>query len=221
MRTRRETPPLRRRLVGLAALLAAVATIAGCGSSNSNSSTSGGGGSAASGGGASGSGAGVANPGSEAQSAATGDIPDNQVFLTFTNPAGGYSIKFPEGWARKGAGDDVSFQDKQNTIRIQVAKAPAPTVASAKAELAAQKGSHPSLSVGAATQTTINGAPVVKVTYTQEGPPDPVTGKRLPIITDRYEYAKGGKRAIVDLGTPKGVDNVDAYRMISESFRWR
>jgi len=26
---------------------------------------------------------------------------------------------------------------------------------------------------------------------------------------------------VLDLGTPQGVDNVDAYRMMSESFRWR
>jgi hypothetical protein len=37
---------------------------------------------------------------------------------------------------------------------------------------------------------------------------------------DRYELGKGGKVAVVDLGTAKGVDNVDAYRMMIESFRW-
>jgi hypothetical protein len=33
--------------------------------------------------------------------------------------------------------------------------------------------------------------------------------------------AKGGKRAVVDLGTPVGVDNVDAYRMMIQSFQWK
>ena len=36
-----------------------------------------------------------------------------------------------------------------------------------------------------------------------------------------YELARGGRRATVDLGTARGVDNVDAYRMIINSFRWR
>jgi hypothetical protein len=27
--------------------------------------------------------------------------------------------------------------------------------------------------------------------------------------------------ATVDLATPRGVDNIDAYRMISRSFAWR
>jgi hypothetical protein len=66
----------------------------------------------------------------------------------------------------------------------------------------------------------INGQPVIKVTYTRESAPDPVTGKRLPLTIDRYEYLSGGKVAVLDLATPVGVDNVDAYRMISESFKW-
>jgi hypothetical protein len=37
----------------------------------------------------------------------------------------------------------------------------------------------------------------------------------------RYYLARGGKTAVVDLGTPVGVDNVDAYRLMIESFRWR
>ena len=62
---------------------------------------------------------------------------------------------------------------------------------------------------------------MLEVTYTRLSTPDPVTGKRLPLTIDRYEYTRGGKVAIVDLGTANGVDNVDAYRMISRSFQWR
>ena len=35
----------------------------------------------------------------EANSAAAGDIPDNQVFLVFVNHTARYSMKYPEGWA--------------------------------------------------------------------------------------------------------------------------
>ena len=68
---------------------------------------------------------------------------------------------------------------------------------------------------------TLRGRPVVKVTYTSESPPNPVTGKRVKLIVDRYVYSNGGRVATVDLGTAVGVDNVDAYRMISESFQWK
>lgn len=158
---------------------------------------------------------------SEAESAATGDIPDNQVFLTFTNRPAGYSIRYPEGWARRGAGGDVTLQEKGNVIHIVVAKGAAPTPASATAAIARLKRSDPTIKAGKPEQLTIAGAPVIKVTYTRLSTPDPVTGKRLPLTIDRYLYAHGGKVATLDLGTPVGVDNVDAYRLISRSFRWR
>jgi hypothetical protein len=158
---------------------------------------------------------------SEAQSAATGDIPDNQVFLSFHNSKQGYTIRYPEGWARTGNGAAVAFQDKANIIRVTVSKGHLPTVQGAAAALARQKTTDPTISVGKPARATIAGAPVVKVTYTRQSAPDPVTGKRLPLTIDRYVYSHNGKVAVVDLGTPKGVDNVDAYRMISQSFRWR
>jgi hypothetical protein len=43
--------------------------------------------------------------------------------------------------------------------------------------------------------------------------------KTVTLTVDRYEVVKGGRRAVVDLGTPVGVDNVDAYRMMIESLR--
>jgi hypothetical protein len=158
---------------------------------------------------------------SEAQSAATGDIPDNQVFLTFTDHPAGYSIRYPEGWARRGSGTDVTFQEKANVIHVVVMEGTQPTSASATAALERLKHSDPTIKVGTPEQLTIAGAPVVKVTYTRLSAADPVTDKRLPLTIDRYLYARGGKVATLDLGTPVGVDNVDAYRMISQSFRWR
>lgn len=128
---------------------------------------------------------------SEAESLATGDIPDNQEFLTYADKPAGYSIKYPAGWARTGTGNDVTFREKGNVIHV--------AVRSGAAHL----------------------APGEKKSFTRKGAPDPVTGKRVPLVVDVYEYEKGGKVAVLELETPEGVDNVDAYRMISESFRWR
>ena len=66
---------------------------------------------------------------------------------------------------------------------------------------------------------TIGGAPALKAVYSTKSAPNPVTGKSVTLIVDRYELAKNGKRAVVDLGSPVGVDNVDAYRMMIQSFR--
>lgn len=157
----------------------------------------------------------------EAASAGTGDIPDNQIFLTFSNTAAGYSTSYPEGWARKGNGNNVTFADKNNIVHIVIAKASAPTAASMKAELTKLKASNPSLTFTNPATIQLKSGPAIKATYTILSAPNPVTGKRVLLIVDRYELSHGGKRATVDLGTAKGVDNVDAYRLIINSFRWQ
>lgn len=175
----------------VSALVVAGLLVAGCGSSGSTDTagevSSGAGGNAPT---ESPEAGGEAGP-SEAQAAATGDIPDNQVFLVFHDSKAGYSIRYPEGWARKGSASDVTFQEKANTVHVLV-RSGAP-----------------------------HGRPGVKSTFSGRSAPDPVTGKRLPLTIDRYEYPHGGKVAVVDLVTPVGVDNVDAYRLISESFQWQ
>jgi hypothetical protein len=83
--------------------LAPVLVVPGCGSSKSKGSSQGG------------------SAAAEAKSAATGDIPDNQVFLRFRNASAGYSILYPEGWARKGTSRDTTFQDKDNPVHVAIA----------------------------------------------------------------------------------------------------
>lgn len=206
---------LERNVLGPLSLVLVGLTFAGCGGGSSARHASGA------------SAASQRSPGageapSDAQSAATGDIPDNQAFLTFTDPAAGYSIRYPEGWTRTSESGEVAFRDRANVIRVAVARGAAPTAARLTAEVARLRSADPTITAsGAPQRLTIEGSPVLKVTYTRLSKPDPVTGKRLPLTIDRYEYARAGNTATVDLGTPKGVDNVDAYRMISRSFRWR
>jgi hypothetical protein len=171
--------------------------------------------------GAAGSGAGGSALSAEAKSKATGDIPDSQVFLSYHNPQAGYSMQYPEGWAQRGAGGDVTFQEKNNIVHIVVTRGAVPTIASTVAELARERQRQPSLAYGAASTVSVQGAPVVKVSYSTLSAPNPVTGKRVQLLVDRYVYAHAGKVATVDLGTAKGVDNVDAYKMMSRSFRWQ
>jgi hypothetical protein len=153
----------------------------------------------------------------EANATAAGDIPDNQVFLVFRNPRAGYSIKYPEGWAQQGGRNRVTFRDKNNIVRIVVGPRPTPTKALVDAEVARLPGTHVST---AAETTTISGKPAIKVVYSTESTPNAVTGKRVKLVVDRYYLWNHGHGAVVDLGTPEGVDNVDAYRLMIQSFRW-
>jgi FlaG/FlaF family flagellin (archaellin) len=153
----------------------------------------------------------------EAVSAAAGDIPDNQVFLNFR--ASGWTMKYPEGWAQSGSEASLFFRDKSNIVRVIIIKHAAPTVASIQRELASLKTARIQ---SAPTKLALKGSQsAFKVVYTTKSAPNPVTGKSVTLIADRYYLWHGGKEAIVDLGTPQGVDNVDAYRLMIESFRWR
>jgi hypothetical protein len=157
----------------------------------------------------------------EARSVATGDIPDNQVFLTLHNATSRYSIKFPEGWTQKGSGGDVTFSEKNNLVHVVVGPGAQPTAASVGAELARLKAATPSISFTSPVSAHVTAGSAIKSTYTTRSAPNPVTGKRVELIVDRYELANAGRRAIVDLATAHGVDNVDAYRMMINSFRWQ
>ena len=210
-----------------ACALLGAALLAGCGSSSNSQTTtaapSGGaaataGSSTQAGGGSAGQAAGALS--ADARSAATGDIPDNQVFLVFTDKAGGFSIKYPEGWTQSGSPRDVTFRDKNNLVHVVIATGSVPTPTSVAAPLNALKQADPTLNFHAPQTVTISSSPVVKAVYTTESAPNPVTGKRVKLVVDRYELARGGRVATVDLGTPVGVDDVDAYRMMIESFRW-
>ena len=209
------------------AAVAIAVPLAGCGGGGSSSSSTAGSPGSSSSATATTAAAGKASCGSsvtassnEAASTAQGDIPDNQQFLTFRNARGGYSIQYPEGWARSGSGTSVTFQDKSNMITIQVSPGSQPSTASVGKELKQQAASDPCFSPGTPQTVTAGPNQAIKVTYTTRGAKSPVTGQRNKVSVDRYVFFKGGKVATVDLSNPVGVDNVDAYRMISESFRW-
>jgi hypothetical protein len=197
--------PRSKRITLVLLPVAAGIALSGCGSSGSSTTTAG---------------ASANSTASEAQTAAQGDIPDNQKFLRLQNPSGGYSIKYPEGWAQKGSGNNVTFMDKENSVHVATASGSTPTVSSVSAELKKEAAADPTLKPGTPQAVKLPPGPAVHVVYHVQGPPDPVTGKRPTLMVDRYVFANKGRVATVDEATPVGVDNVDAYRMIIDSFQW-
>jgi hypothetical protein len=154
----------------------------------------------------------------EAQSAATGDIPDNQVFVRFADASAGYTLKYPEGWAQSGQAKQVFIRDKNNIIRVVVQSGSLPSRSAVTAAVGALAGAQ---IITQPERAKLPSGPAVKVVYSTQSLPNPVTGKRVTLVVDRYYLAHAGKEATVDLGTPQGVDNVDAYRLMIDSFRWR
>ena len=157
----------------------------------------------------------------DAKSAATGDIPDTQHFLTLTAPRARVSMIYPEGWTVQESPSLVAITDKNNRVRIAVSSGATPSVASVRATMTALALQTPGLHAGATTSIVLKSGTAVKVPYSTLSAPNPVTGKQVTLKVDRYVLAHSGRVAVVDLGTPVGVDNVDAYRRMIESFRWR
>jgi hypothetical protein len=132
-----------------------------------------------------------------------GDIPDNQAFVTFRAPGAPYSVKVPEGWSQTRQGGAIVFTDKLNAIELAwgAAPTPAPTVAKVS-------------SVRRASGTA------ERATYDARSQPDAVTGKTRTNAVERYVFTRGGKYAILTLSGPKGADNVDPWRIVTDSLRW-
>ncbi|MEO5678476.1 MAG: PsbP-related protein [Acidimicrobiales bacterium] len=151
-----------------------------------------------------------------------GDIPDDQVFVPYKPPTGGYSLKVPEGWARTQPGEAVVFTDKLNSIRMEtVPAAAAPTVDSARQdELPAIQKASPGFEAGKVTQVKRKAGMAVFITYRADGQPNEVTGKLIRLDVERYEFWRAGTEVILTLSGPKGADNVDPWKIVTDSFAW-
>jgi hypothetical protein len=153
-----------------------------------------------------------------------GDIPDDQVFVAYTPPAAGFSVKVPEGWARSEPGGGVVvFTDNLNSIRMEtVAAASAPTVASAEqSEVPAITAAVKNIASTRATAVTRKAGRAVLITYRADSSPDAVTGKVRRLDVERYEFWRNGTQVILTLSGPQGADNVDPWRIVTDSFGWR
>jgi hypothetical protein len=152
-----------------------------------------------------------------------GDIPDNQAFVAYSPPGAGFTVKVPEGWARSSAGATTTFTDKLNAISMESVPAGAePTVRDARRtelpRLAKQvKGFKP----GTVTMVTRKAGPAVRITYFAAAPADPVTGKAHVNAVERYVFFKNGRDVVLTLSGPKGADNVDPWRIVSDSVTLR
>src|SRR3954452_15649554 len=188
-----------RALPAFALLL--VVAVAGCGGSSSSSQ--------------------APNPNAK-ESSPPGDIPDNQAYVAYSPPGADYSVKVPEGWSRRSSGGAVTFTDKLNAIRMEEAAVRgAPSVAAAKrAELAALANKVKDFKPGSVSVVKRSAGRAVRLTYLAASRPDPVTGKAHTDAVERYLFTKDGRRVTLTLSGPRGADNVDPWKLVTDSFRW-
>jgi hypothetical protein len=163
------------------------------------------------------------SPAAPTESNPPGDIPDNQAYVAFTPPGGGFSVKIPEGWASTTAGAATTFTDKLNQVEVSTAKAAtAPTAASVTAtDVPSLGGQVPKFTLGTVSTVTRPAGPAVLVTYQGDSPPNPVTGKVVRDAFERYVFFQAGTRVDLTLSGPTNADNVDPWRTVTDSLRWQ
>ncbi len=171
-------------------------------------------------------GSGAPNPNAP-EVVAAGDIPDNQVFVPFSPPGGSFTVSVPQGWVQSAApspgGSATVFTDKFNSVRVDRAvRATTPDVASARAQDVPQlRGAVPGFVLGDVQSVQRSAGQAVLITYSATSAPSAVTGKSVTEAVERYTFWKGGTQVVLTLSGAKGSDNVDPWKMITDSFRWQ
>jgi hypothetical protein len=151
-----------------------------------------------------------------------GDIPDNQAYVAYAPPGGGFTVKVPEGWSRSSAGGAVVFTDKLNAIRVETKAARAPLTArdARQADLPKLASSVSGFRPGRVTTVARKAGTALRITYLAKAKPDPVTGKTGQDAVERYVFFHNGKDVILTLSGPKGADNVDPWKIVTDSVTW-
>jgi len=153
----------------------------------------------------------------------SGDIPDTQAYVAFSPSGGGYTVKVPEGWSRTTAGKTTSFSDKLNRIRVSSAVAATePTLASVKStDVPSVRAAATNFAMGKVSTVVRRGGSAILLTYQGDSTPDQVTGKVARDAFERYTFYRSGKRVDLTLSGPTTADNVDPWRIVSDSLRWK
>lgn len=151
-----------------------------------------------------------------------GDIPDNQIYVDYKAAGSAVHIKVPEGWSRSSSGGTTTFTDHYNSIAIEVvpsAKPPSVTTAE-RTDVPRLRKTVAAFAHGTISSIQRQHGTAVLMTYYLDSAPSPVTGKVVRDVAERYEFWQHGQEAILTLTGPKGADNVDPWRLVSDSLRW-
>jgi hypothetical protein len=147
-----------------------------------------------------------------------GDIPDTATYLTYHGP--GFSVKYVEGWGILKLRQGVQISDKDTSETVSISHTKTGVASAAGTDVSRFKHSLPQFRLLARRTVRLQPGSAVYLQYRTLSAQDPVTGKRVPVVVDRYYVPGAGRQAVISLSTPVGVDNVDAFRLIARSFRW-
>jgi len=73
---------------------------------------------------------------------------------------------------------------------------------------------------GQVSSVTRHAGQAVRITYGSSSKPDPVTGKTQTDAVERYAFFHKGSDVVLTLAGPKGADNVDPWKIVTDSLRF-
>lgn len=151
-----------------------------------------------------------------------GDIPDSQVFIDYTSKDG-YALKVPEGWARTDLPTGASFVDKLDGVVVTRSDATQPpTVDSVRKDyLPILEKEERAVQIGGVKAVKLPAGNAIRIAYSSNSVPNQVTNKQVRLENQRFLYFKDRKLVALKLYAPFGADNVDQWKLMSESFQWR
>jgi hypothetical protein len=151
-----------------------------------------------------------------------GDIPDNQVFVAYSPASGGYSIRYPQGWAQRVSGSTSTFSQNFNRIEVTATKSGSrPTLASARSDDVAKLRSLAGFKLTKIDSVKRAAGDAVRISYEAKSRIDPVTGKSVTLDVENYLFWHNGTRVSITLSSPKGSDNVDPWKTVTDSLVWK
>lgn len=151
-----------------------------------------------------------------------GDIPDSTKYTARRFPQGGLTISFPDGWSSKATTSSVHFTSTVNFIDVSWRiRLPGQTAAAATAhDVTWLKRSLPDFLLRSIHAVALSGGPAVLSIYETTSAPDSVSGRRYRLVVERFTFVHTTRVLVLSLSSPVGADNVDPWRIISQSVRF-
>jgi hypothetical protein len=151
-----------------------------------------------------------------------GDIPDSQVFIRYDSKDG-YSLQVPEGWARTDLPYGASFIDKlDGVVLTQSARPTAPTAESVKKDyVPSLEKEARAVKIDSVKSVKLPGGNAIRINYSSNSAPNEVTNKQVRLENQRFLFFRDDKLVALELYAPLGADNVDQWKLMSESFQWK
>ena len=139
--------------------------------------------------------------------------------MTVKGNSGTFTLSVPEGWSESTSGTVTTYTDKLNSVSVEeTAASAAPTVDSARASaVPAILAARSNTSDAKVSTFAARGGSGIHIAFTADSAADPVTGTTRPDAIEVYQFWMSGKQVAVTLEGPTTADNVDPWKIVTDS----